>query len=612
MSAPDVPNNPSLPLSVAERIDDACRRFERAWKAGQRPRLEDYLYQAEKPERQALLRELLILELHYRRRKGERPTAEEYHQHFPGQQDLIGALLGRDTDANNAAAGDIEAHAPARRDLLPHLDIAEMGEELGRGGMGIVYQRRCAVHGVYGGVVGGADFGARRREEKPMELTLSVIEGPHTGQAFTFTAHDTFLVGRSPRVHFRLRPSEKGEQKDRFVSRIHFMVEVNPPLCRLHDMNSRNGTFVNGKKVASADLSQGDVIKVGHTRLRVELQGADLEATVGWSGVFEVEPLTLPPPAPAAPAIRAGASSATCLSCSAPLGNAGPLCSACQGLCKQTPQAIPGYLLLRELGRGGMGIVYLALRRADDALVALKTIIPAVAAKPTQIQRFLREASILRELSHPNIVAFREMGTAGGQLFFAMDYVPGTDAARMLRHKGALEVRTAVRLVKQLLKALEYAHGKGFVHRDIKPANLLVQVTPEGNTVKVADFGLARVYQASQMSGLTLQHDLGGTVGYMAPEQITHYRDAEPPADQYSAAATLYNLLTGKHVYDLPQHIASQLSKILNEEPVPIRQRRADLPRQLARVIHRALARDPEDRYPDARAFRRALLPFTN
>jgi serine/threonine-protein kinase len=281
-------------------------------------------------------------------------------------------------------------------------------------------------------------------------------------------------------------------------------------------------------------------------------------------------------------------------------------------LCSQIPQPIPGYLLLRELGRGGMGIVHLAVRQADGVQVAVKTIIPAVVAKPSQIQRFLREASILRELSHPNIVAFREMGTAGGQLFFAMDYVPGTDAARMRRHKGMLEVCTAVRLVNQLLLALEYAHDKGFVHRDIKPANLLVQVTSEGSTVKVADFGLARVYQASQMSGLTLQHDLGGTVGYMAPEQITHYRDARPPADQYAAAATLYNLLTGKQVYDLPQHTAAQLAMILNEEPIPIRERRADLSKQLSRVIHRALARDPEDRYPDACAFRRALLPFAN
>jgi serine/threonine-protein kinase len=257
-----------------------------------------------------------------------------------------------------------------------------------------------------------------------------------------------------------------------------------------------------------------------------------------------------------------------------------------------------------------MGLVYLALRQTDGLLMAVKTIIPAVAGSSAQVERFLREANILRELNHPHIVAFRDMNEANGVMYFAMDYVRGTDAARLLRQQGTFTVGRAVNLVCQLLDALAYAHARRIVHRDIKPSNLLV--TPDGQQelVKVADFGLARVYQSSNLSGLTMTGDIGGTVAYMPPEQITEYREARPAADQYSAAATLYNLLTGAYIYNLPGEFQKQLLMILHDDPVPILSRRPDLPEGLAQVIHRALSRNPEDRWPDAAAMCEALLPY--
>jgi serine/threonine-protein kinase len=266
---------------------------------------------------------------------------------------------------------------------------------------------------------------------------------------------------------------------------------------------------------------------------------------------------------------------------------------------------------VRELGRGSMGVVYQALRAADGRLVALKTIKPAVVPSPAETERFLREAQILNELDHPNIVAFHEMGESRSLLYFAMDFVAGIDAAQVLKQqRGPLPVARAVDLVCQLLQALDYAHAKGFVHRDVKPANLLVTQEGGRELVKLSDFGLARIYQTSRMSGLTQNHEWGGTVPFMAPDQINDLRGTKPPADQYSAAATLYNLLTDRFIYDFPEKLHAKIMKVLLEDPVPIRQRRPDLPEELAQVIHRALAREPQNRFGSVREMRRALLPF--
>jgi serine/threonine-protein kinase len=257
-----------------------------------------------------------------------------------------------------------------------------------------------------------------------------------------------------------------------------------------------------------------------------------------------------------------------------------------------------------------MGVVYLAQQLATGTAVALKTIMPAISGTPELIARFLREAGILRDLVHPYIVSFREMGQAGDLLWFAMDYVPGIDADRFLRQHGPVPVGRAVGWMCQVLLALEYAHGQGFVHRDIKPANVLLTDVGGSETVRLADFGLARHYQDSKLSGLTLTGTTGGTTAFLAPEQITNFREAKPPVDQYSAAATLYNLLTGCYVYDFPPRPVERLAVILGNPPVPIRQRRPDLPEGLADVIERALARDPAQRFADVKEMRLALLPF--
>jgi serine/threonine-protein kinase len=450
-----------------------------------------------------------------------------------------------------------------------------------------------------------------------MRITLTVTGGPHKGKTFSFAGHDTFIVGRSPKSHFRL------SEEDRYFSRIHFLVEANPPRCRLLDMNSRNGTFVNDQRVDSCELGDGDKIQAGRTVLRVAFQHAGSSASLPNLplDVLPVEPDVEGPPAPPVsvpqvtprPTSTAGPPPA-CLACGQPARPSGDdplsLCNTCRDKARSQEQPIDGYRIIEEIGNGAMGIVALAVRIRDGMRVALKTVMPAMAVHAHQLNRFLREAKILSQLRHPNIVAYHDMGGTEERLWFAMDFVRGADAYQILRDEGPLSVGRGVRLVSQLLDALAHAHAKKFVHRDIKPSNLLVQKTPAGEQIKLADFGLARVYQASQFSGLTMSGEIGGTMGFMAPEQITEFREAEPPADLYSAAATLYNLLTGAFIFDLQGDLKRRLLAILQEDPIPIRKRRREIPQALAAVIHRGLEREPHRRWPDATEFRAALAPF--
>lgn len=459
-----------------------------------------------------------------------------------------------------------------------------------------------------------------------VRVTLTVTAGPSKGQVFTFAGHNTFIVGRSKQAHFRL----SGD--DRYFSRIHFMVEINPPQCRLLDMNSRNGTYVEGKRVKTADLHDGDTIKAGHTMLQVafESRSANLPAESEPAAEVPAPSPNIPAPPPAVPpALEPQVprqADRCCRACAAPLPSAPqgdgrsqvattadfgwPLCPAYLEQIKDQDQPFPGYALVRTLGEGAMGIVHLALRRADGARVALKTISPENAGTRAELDRFLREARKLSQLRHEHIVAFHEMGEVNGRLFFVMEHFGGIDGRKLLKSQGQLPISRALGLCCQLLEALKYAHDLGIVHRDIKPANVLVGTEAGRELAKLTDFGLARVYLASRLSGLALQGAKGSVFAFMAPEQITDFREAKPAADQYAVAATLYNLLTDQFIFDFPDNYEEQLLLILQGEPVPIRSRRPDIPGYLGGVLRQALAKEPKNRFADVGAFRKALLKF--
>jgi serine/threonine-protein kinase len=395
-----------------------------------------------------------------------------------------------------------------------------------------------------------------------MRVKLSVIAGPHEGTTFAFDHHDTFLVGRSRHAHFQLAA------KDRFFSRIHFMLEVNPPHCRLIDMGSHNGTFVNGQRVLTADLHDGDQIRAGHTVLRLEVLSRETS-----------EPAAAVPSRPAAP----------------PATPPGALPS------------IPGYQVRRELTRGAVGAVYEAARAGEEAPVAIRLIRPAHEPTPAQGDDFLRAGRFLHKIAHPHLARVCDLGALPGQFYFVFEHAPGTSAEAVVQRDGPLGVIRAIRWTNQVLQALKYAHGLHFVHGDIKPANLVVGEADGKEAVKVTEFGVARLYQAAPFSGLSITSDLLAAA-FQPPELLLDYRNPQPAADQYAVAATLYYLLTGRHVVDLPGEVHERLSTLLRSQPVPIRERRPELSAALAHVIHKALARSPAQRYANVEAFRAALI----
>ena len=228
-------------------------------------------------------------------------------------------------------------------------------------------------------------------------------------------------------------------------------------------------------------------------------------------------------------------------------------CVLCRSEAAGLPQPVPYYTTLRELGRGAMGVVYQARHNLTGQMVALKLIMPETATTRAAIDRFQREISVISQLRHPNIVELYEQGMTRGQFWFAMEYVAGTNLETLAKaDPGRYPIKQACRLTCQMLKGLEQAHQLGFVHRDIKPENILIAQAPEGLTVKISDFGLAKSFRGVGLSGLTFSGEMRGTVPFMPPEQMLDFKTVTPLADLYATAATLYYLLTCQYMYDEP------------------------------------------------------------
>jgi serine/threonine protein kinase len=253
------------------------------------------------------------------------------------------------------------------------------------------------------------------------------------------------------------------------------------------------------------------------------------------------------------------------------------------------------YVLLNILGKGGMGVVFLARHRLMDRVVALKTL-PTAAIQPDSVQRFYREVKAAARLSHPNIVTAYDAGEHGGTHYLVMEYVAGRDLSAIVKEKGPLPLRRAIDYVQQAARGLDFAHKHGVVHRDVKPRNLLLD---QEGVVKILDMGLARFNEgfvgSDEAFELTGTGQILGTVDYMSPEQAEDVRLADERSDIYSLGCTLFYLLNRRPVYGGE----TILQRILRhrDEPVPsLLEFRPDCPARLSEVFQWMLAKQPQDR----------------
>ncbi len=429
-----------------------------------------------------------------------------------------------------------------------------------------------------------------------MQVNLKVTGGPYKGRIFSFAQHDSFLIGRNPEAHLCL-------PDDRYFSRNHCLLEMNPPHSFLRDLGSTNGTFLNGQRVQNASLKNGDRIQCGETILVVEVTTEDFSETTQDAGIPKRPVLVM----------------VECLNCgrreqaqaSAPDEHLTFLCEDCRIELKRSPQAIPGYDTVRLLGRGGMGAVMLAREQRTGRPVAIKTLLPEFAVSDKAMRRFMREIDVAAALKHTNIVEFIDRGTHNGVVYLVTEFVDGADASKLAEDQGGrLRYEDGLSIISQALDALSFAHVQGYIHRDFKDQNILVSGHSPNLIAKLTDFGLAKSFTHSGMSGVTMAGEMAGTLAYMPPEQLRNFRDVKPQSDIYAVGMTAYSLLTGFLALDLSKSgsVNDTIRAIFEQPTVPLRQRAPHIPQLVCEIIDRALAKDPAHRWQTAGAMRTALL----
>jgi eukaryotic-like serine/threonine-protein kinase len=257
------------------------------------------------------------------------------------------------------------------------------------------------------------------------------------------------------------------------------------------------------------------------------------------------------------------------------------------------------YELLSPLGRGGYGRVYRVRDLHLEREVALKVLHPQLTADPAVVERFRREAQLAARLNHPNIVAIYDIGGRSGLLWYTMELVKGPNLAQLVEKEGPLSMDKLVRLMREALSALAQAHSTGLVHRDLKPENMLIDQT---GSLQITDFGLALVLRAGRFGGATSQ---SGTPMFASPEQLLGER-VDQRSDLYSLAAVAYFALLGEPPFT-GETVEQVLTRQTTNQRPELRERRSDVPEDLALVLERALHAEVEQRYPSATEFLQAL-----
>jgi serine/threonine protein kinase len=288
----------------------------------------------------------------------------------------------------------------------------------------------------------------------------------------------------------------------------------------------------------------------------------------------------------------------------APLSPAGQALFAGKGW-----PALPGYEILDEVGRGGMGIVYRARQLSLDRIVAIKVIPLGLTGQDEVVARFHQEKRFAARLVHPNLVMAYDAGQVAGLPFFVMEFVAGANLAERVQRHGPLSLPEACEVIRQAALGLQHIHEQGLVHRDVKPSNLML--TPQGQ-VKVLDLGVARLLKPAQEGPISAYGQFLGTLDYMAPEQCMDSHSADIRSDIYSLGCTWYFLLAGRPPFAPPEFQSIfQKMKAHAETPAPsIRNLHPNSPPALAAILERMLAKDRAERFSCPAEVASALQSF--
>ncbi|NER37450.1 MAG: protein kinase [Oscillatoria sp. SIO1A7] len=453
----------------------------------------------------------------------------------------------------------------------------------------------------------------------PDKVILTVTAGDIKGQKFEFEERATCILGRAEDCYPRIPDREKY----RTISRYHCLLDINPPDIRLRDFGSKNGTLVNGQKIGQRQPGQ-----TPEERARIRFPEYDLKAgdTIKLSDlVFSVDIFLDPQSANSSAKTIDVAKPQPIKTVRSPNPN---FWDWLEGLLKRANagekslQAIRGYTLLCKLGEGSFGEVYLAKNQAIGKQVALKIMLPKVAANPRAVEMFQREIENTKALDHPNIVKVTDAGFADRNFFLSLEYCNCGSVVDLMRREGRpLAVDQALAIIRQVLDGLAYAHqaeipavklaqggfgkGRGLVHRDIKPGNIFLASQGSKTLAKIGDYGLAKAFELAGLSGLTMSGSTAKSPAFMPRQQILDFKYAEPAVDVWAAAASLYFMLTGYIPRDLNDR--DPFLAVLRNDPVPIRDRDRRISPLLAEVIDRALLDRPRLYFKRATTFKQAI-----
>ena len=461
-------------------------------------------------------------------------------------------------------------------------------------------------------------------------IVLKVVGGPHENVSWTFDRTGDFVIGRDHPAHIRLRDEPA-------LSRQHFKLSIGENRVRLSDLKSTNGTWLNGIRVSSADISDGDRFGVGNTLFVIEsnsdplqIRHSSLDHTETKSPAADndrkskspasasksriegtriaaskskpvVKPVTggpLRPSLPVVPAIPVVAKEAASTNIQETIDSAP---SQTDFFSVKTESSIGTYEVVREIGQGGMATVFEVRHKRSNESFAMKLIRNDSEVTEKQVALFVREAGLVLKLVHPRIVRAYEFGFHGSVPFLVMELLPIIDLSSVISgQESTQQIRTSCWVISRVLQALHFAHQAGVVHRDIKLGNILAYRVGRHLQVKLGDFGLAKSFQDAGLSAMTNDRSIRGTLAYMAPEHLRDSRSAGPLVDLFSTGVCLYRLLTGK----LPS--ASFKPDVFESELKQL----TELPAPLQNVLRVSMHRDPTKRFQSAEEMAQALYPF--